>query len=554
MDSIIHMKVRTLADLSAPIPVHGVVPKEATVVFLCDSITDNGLYIAYLDDYFMHHHPESRLTFINLGISNETVSGLSEPPHPWPRPCLHSRLDRALQQSKPDWVVLAYGMNDGIYHPPDEIRFQKYQVGLRLAVDKIKNCGAKAIVLTPPPFDYLSKSAVEHTDGSFSWQHPYPQYNAVLKTYKEWVISLENQVDAVINIYDPLLKHIEQARQMNASYKYGDGIHPDGMGHWIIAKTVLGRLFNIHLERIPSHVTDANASERFTAVLTRHRLLSDAWQEHIGHTNPNRKHALPLSEAIPMGTDAAHAIRSLGRSNDGLYDLRTTEWKGCVRTDFYLQGREGLLISPKRSAPGKPWIWRTEFFDAFAQADMALVEMGYHLAYFRLSHMFGCPQAVELMESFRKNLVRQFDLSPKAALFGFSRGGLYAFHYAAAYPEGVACLYLDAPVLDVCSWPGGMGEGTGDRANWQACLAVYGWTEAEAEVYRHSLTDKVKAVAAASIPILIVAGDADEVVPMGENSSRLEKAVQPVWRQAGNDRQARRGASSAQLGGPAADR
>jgi pimeloyl-ACP methyl ester carboxylesterase len=135
--------------------------------------------------------------------------------------------------------------------------------------------------------------------------------------------------------------------------------------------------------------------------------------------------------------------------------------------------------------------------------------------------MYGCPQAVELMERFREHVVRQFGLAPQAALFGFSRGGLYAFHYAAAYPQGVASLYLDAPVLDICSWPGGKGEGTGNRANWQQCLDVYGWTEAEADLHRDDLQDKAKASAAAGIPVLIVAGDADEVVPMDENSSRL---------------------------------
>jgi len=40
---------------------------------------------------------------------------------------------------------------------------------------------------------------------------------------------------------------------------------------------------------------------------------------------------------------------------------------------------------------------------------------------------------------------------------GVSRGGLYCYNWASQNPEKVACIYGDAPVCDVKSWP--MGEG-----------------------------------------------------------------------------------------------
>ena len=39
-------------------------------------------------------------------------------------------------------------------------------------------------------------------------------------------------------------------------------------------------------------------------------------------------------------------------------------------------------------------------------------------------------------------------LGCRVVLEGFSRGGLYAFNFAATHPTRVAALYLDAPVLD----------------------------------------------------------------------------------------------------------
>src|SRR5258707_15804341 len=95
------------------------------VVFLGDSNTYAGKFIAYLDAYLCTRYPDKRFELINLGLPSETVSGLSEADHPYPRPNIHDRVDNALKLSKPDVVVICYGMNDGIYSPFDPGRFKK---------------------------------------------------------------------------------------------------------------------------------------------------------------------------------------------------------------------------------------------------------------------------------------------------------------------------------------------------------------------------------------------------------------------------------------------
>src|SRR5947207_14825982 len=87
------------------------------VVFLGDSNTYAGKFIAYLDAYLCTRFPEQRFELITLGLPSETVSGLSEADHPYPRPNIHDRALRALELTKPDIVVICYGMNDGIYSP-----------------------------------------------------------------------------------------------------------------------------------------------------------------------------------------------------------------------------------------------------------------------------------------------------------------------------------------------------------------------------------------------------------------------------------------------------
>jgi pimeloyl-ACP methyl ester carboxylesterase len=203
--------------------------------------------------------------------------------------------------------------------------------------------------------------------------------------------------------------------------------------------------------------------------------------------------------------------------------MKITRWEGYDQVVFELEGREGFLVLPEVFAEGRPWIWRAEFFGCFDYADRALLREGYVLAYYGLSNMYGSPAAVEGMKGFQDFVTRLFGLAEKAALFGFSRGGLYAFNYAATYPERVSLLYLDAPVLDIQSWPGGQGEGVGAENEWQECLAAYGLTEEDARTAKVSPLDRVEAVAAARIPILVVAGDSDDVVPLAENAAILEK-------------------------------
>lgn len=509
------------------------IPHTKRIVFLGDSITDNGLYIAFMDAYFMQHQPELELMFINLGVSSETVSGLTEVEHPWPRPCLHSRMKEALRESKPDWVVLCYGMNDGIYQPFSEERFQAYKDGMLAAVRLARQMAEKVIVMTPPPYDHEAKlRQMNFTDSntdSYSWKYPYPSYNEILRQYANWIMTLGNndEVDAAINIYDPLMKEWEILRTYNPEFVSGDGIHPAASGHWVMARTLLSRMFNVTLERTPEFAKTPASILWFELVLKRHRLLSAGWKEHVGHSNPDKADALPLYKAIEQADSLRSQIVEVTRFNvESLfmpYDMRESDWNGYVRTDFYVRGREAIVVAPKAAAPGRPWIWRTEFFDCFANADLALVERGWHIAYCRLSHMYGCDYALSHLDSFRVSVMEHFNLAAKPVLFGFSRGGLYAVRYAAAYSEHVAALYLDAPVLDIRSWPGGKGEGCGDPVNWAECLAIFNLSEEKAATYEIFPSSSVEKLVKAGIPIIQVAGDVDDVVPFSENGTKLDQ-------------------------------
>ncbi len=198
-------------------------------------------------------------------------------------------------------------------------------------------------------------------------------------------------------------------------------------------------------------------------------------------------------------------------------------WKGFQRLDFKIGERKAWLIVPKSVAPGKPWIWRTEFFGHEPQADLALLERGFHVGYIDVQNLYGAPVAMAAMTEFYDFVTKTYGLAPKTVLEGFSRGGLFAFNWAAENPGKVAGLYVDAPVCDFKSWPGGKGKGKGAAGDWAKCLAAYGFNEEQALAYGLNPIDRLEALAKAKIPILAVCGDVDDVVPLDENMRIVEK-------------------------------
>jgi alpha-mannosidase len=201
----------------------------------------------------------------------------------------------------------------------------------------------------------------------------------------------------------------------------------------------------------------------------------------------------------------------------------TSLWHGFHREDFSVDGRACILVRPVASLPSRPWIWRTEFFGVFASVDLALLKAGFHLAYIDVQNMYGSPTAMGHMDAFYACLTGIYGLAPKPVLEGFSRGALFAMNWAVRNPGAVSCLYLDAPVCDFRSWPGGRGRAAGSVQDWQQLLLTYGLTERQALGPGHSPVDNLGSLAAAGIPIVAVYGEADEDLPPEENILLAQK-------------------------------
>ncbi len=269
--------------------------KADRVVFLGDSITHAGGYIAFLEAELVARGLKHRPELINLGLPSETCSGLSEPIHPFPRPDVHERLDRALEKTKPDVVVVCYGMNDGIYYPFSEERFARFRQGIETLEKKIHAAGARVVLLTPTVFDpppSRPRTSLKPAGASeYSWKEPYRDYDRdVLARYAKWILSRRDKVEMVIDLRGPIRRFLEERRREDPAFEIAaDGVHINAAGHRIVARTIANAWgLRGDLSATPAQVALAQKKQA---------VLHSAWLSHVGHKRPGMSAGLPLAEA-----------------------------------------------------------------------------------------------------------------------------------------------------------------------------------------------------------------------------------------------------------------
>jgi lysophospholipase L1-like esterase len=288
-----------------------IAPTVKRIVFLGNSITWAGNYVNYIEAYIRAQHPDRQLEFINLGLPSETVSGLSEEGHAdgkFPRPDLHERLSRVLQQTKPDMVFACYGMNDGIYLPFNKQRFAKFKEGIHWLHTEIEKTGARLIHITPPDYDERRGKK----EG----------YAAVLNRYTDWLLSKKTESRwEVIDIHYPMKNYLQAHRQVDATFGLNDfalaedGVHPGETGHWLIAREILQYLSYKEVAKAGDVIEGLgrvpDAPQLVKLITQRQNLLRDAWLTETKHKRPGLPTGLPLSDAIHKSNELMQAITTI---------------------------------------------------------------------------------------------------------------------------------------------------------------------------------------------------------------------------------------------------
>jgi pimeloyl-ACP methyl ester carboxylesterase len=218
-----------------------------------------------------------------------------------------------------------------------------------------------------------------------------------------------------------------------------------------------------------------------------------------------------------------------------------TQFKGFDRYDIKTNKGSFSVICPKQAAPGKPWLWRSLFWgndsptiDRFTAADLQLLEQGFHVVK-APGDVSGHPRGNVAIDAAYTMLTQQYGFSKKLSMASMSRETLALFRWASANPEKVESIYVDNGVCNVKSWPGGKrvpgndSIGDGNPRSWALLKKTYGFkSDAEALAAKVSPIDLLAPLAKADVPILMVCGTKDSIVPYAENGAIMKERYQAL--------------------------
>lgn len=205
-------------------------------------------------------------------------------------------------------------------------------------------------------------------------------------------------------------------------------------------------------------------------------------------------------------------------------------WNGFRTEEFTFEDKPARIVFPADGTSIGRLALKTLYRDAFPQAaELDLVKKGFHLCFVTNDHRWGAETDLDRMARFVQFVTQKYSLQKRVVPIGMSAGGLLAILLAAKYPEIISCLYLDAPVLNYLSCPACLGD-----AKREDVLIVMNEVYNAIPVknisqlisYRNMPLDKLPILLQHKIPVVLVAGLADPIVPYHENGQFLQRAYE----------------------------
>jgi dipeptidyl aminopeptidase/acylaminoacyl peptidase len=186
---------------------------------------------------------------------------------------------------------------------------------------------------------------------------------------------------------------------------------------------------------------------------------------------------------------------------------------------FLVQERPAFVLLPpedKRQKP-QPWVMYAPTLSGYPDSHEKwmheqLLAAGVAVAGIDAGEAYGSPAGQKLMSALYDELTTNRGFAAKPCLLGRSRGGLWVSSWAIANADKVAGIAGIYPVFDLRTYPG-----LGNAA------PAYGMTplELEANLGHHNPIARIDVLAKAKVPVCIIHGDVDTVVPLKENSQML---------------------------------
>ncbi len=200
-------------------------------------------------------------------------------------------------------------------------------------------------------------------------------------------------------------------------------------------------------------------------------------------------------------------------------------WNGFRLERLTFEEYDALVVIPDQPDAKRRLAVKTEYWDAFPEAiEIDLVKQGFHLCYIKNDGRWGAPANMERKARFIRFVQETYGLCDTCVPVGMSAGGLQAVKLAGYHPELVSCLYLDAPAINLYSCPCAYGRAEPRPAVVAELMNDLGIkTVSELICYRDMPMHHLPTLVKHKIPVVMVAGDRDHLVPYEENGSLLEQ-------------------------------
>ena len=198
-------------------------------------------------------------------------------------------------------------------------------------------------------------------------------------------------------------------------------------------------------------------------------------------------------------------------------------WNGFECKEFEFEGREAMVVFPEKADEKRNWSLKTEYRDAFPETEIELLKKGFHVAWLKNTTRFATKDDCDAKARFADFLKDEYNLRDKCVTVGMSCGGAHAVNFAGFYPEKVACMFIDAPVLNFTSFPGKMGHEMCEEVWENEFVKAYpGITRTKLLNFDNHPISKAGILKEHRIPIIMVYGVEDATVYYNENGKLLE--------------------------------
>lgn len=191
---------------------------------------------------------------------------------------------------------------------------------------------------------------------------------------------------------------------------------------------------------------------------------------------------------------------------------------------FEVDGHKAFVFASPKPAAGKPWLWYAPTLNGVSIVQRklyfeSLMRAGIGIAGYDLGEVRGAPGSTAKFTLFYDEMVRR-GWSPKPILLGQSRGGMMMLAWGTRNPDKVRAFVGIYPVCNLTSWP--------LKNSKPATLADFAMTEEElvGKISQFNPVDNLQGLLAHKVPMFVVHGDSDVVVPYDDNTKLLKDRYQ----------------------------